>query len=229
VKIFRYVVFKGGLRENKVYIAISLLTMIVIILAIIFSTSQLTKAYIEDEILGEFWSEDIDERVEGSQLFGIDKWVSFTYRNEDDSYPAYVTITSIKMFFMINENDLKVKTIETINKASEQGIVIDKSSELTGQRVTKDKAHRTNYFIYDGNDTSNDVYEKIKIIGECWNCENSGTSIICIGVAQISDKAHGNSENITTYWAEIIGDKIGTFGLGDYKTDNGLIFNVKCH
>lgn len=222
-------VFKGGVRENRVYIAIAILTMTVIILAIIFSTSQLTKAYIEDGILGESWGEDIDERVEGSQLFGIEKWISFTYRNENDSYLAYVTINSIKMFFMMNENDLEEKTIETINKASEQGIVIDKNSEVTGQRVIKDKAHRTNYFIYDGNDTSNEVYEKIKIIGECWNCEKSGTSVICIGVARISDNAHSNSESVTTYWAEIIGDKIGTFGLGDYKTNNGLIFNVKCH
>jgi hypothetical protein len=130
---------------------------------------------------------------------------------------------------MINENDLKEKTIETINKASEQGLVIDKNSEVTGQRTTRDKAHRTNYFIYDGNDTSNEVYEKIKIIGECWNCEHSGTSIICIGVAQISDHSNNKSENVTTYWAEIIGDQFGTFGLGDYKTNTGLIFNVKCH
>lgn len=222
-------VFKGGVKENRVYIAIAILTMAVIILAIIFSTSQLTKAYIEDDFLVESWSEDIDERVERAQLFGIEKWVSFTYRNQNNSYPAYVTVTSIKMFFMMNENDLKDKTIETINKASEQGIVIDKNTEITGQRLIKDGAHRTNYFIYDGNDTSNEPSEKIKIIGECWNCEKSGTSVICIGVARISDNAHGNSESITTYWAEIVGDKIGTFGNGDYKTNNGLIFNVKCH
>jgi len=223
------VVFKGSVKENRVYIAIAIFTMAIIILAIIFSTSQLIKAYIEDEILGEYWSEDIYERVEGSRLFGIEKWISFTYRNQNKSYPAYVTVTSIKMFFMMNENDLKDKTFETINRASDQGIVIDKTTEITGQRLIKDEAHKTNYFIYDGNDTSNEPSEKIKIIGECWNCEKSGTSMICIGIARISDNAHGNSESITTYWAEIVGDKIGTFGNGYYKTNNGLIFNVKCH
>jgi len=223
------VVFKGGIRENRAYIVIAILTITVIILAIIFSSSQLTKAYIEDDILGESWSEDIDERIEGSQLFGIEKWVSYTYRNENDSYPAYVTITSIKLFFMMNENDLKDKTIETINKASLQGIEIDKNSKVTGQRVTRDEAHKTNYFIYDGNDTTNETHERIKLIGECWNCEKSGISIICIGIAWITDNIHGKSDSVTTYWAEIISDKIGTFGLGDYKTNDGLIFNVKCH
>ena len=130
---------------------------------------------------------------------------------------------------MMNEDDLKDKTIETINMASDQGIVIDKNSEVTGQRFTKNNAHRSNYFIYDGNDTSSEVYENIKIIGECWNCEKSGTSVICIGVARISDIAHGNSDSFTSYWAEIVGDSKGTFGTEDYKTNFGLIFNVNCH
>ncbi len=229
MKIFRFVVFKGGIRENRVFIAIAFLTIIVIILAIIFSSNQLTKAYIKDDILGESWSEDIDERVEYSQQFGLEKWVSFTYRNENDSYPAYVTITSIKLFFIMNENELKDKTVETINTASAQGIEIDRNSEVTGQRVTRDNVHKTNYFIYNGNDTSKETHEKIKLIGECWNCEKSGISVICIGVAWTTDNTHGKSNSVTTYWAEIISDKIGTFGLGEYKTNNGLIFNVKCH
>ena len=68
MKIFGFVVFKGGIRENRVYVAIALLTLLVITLAVIFSSSQLTKAYIEDDILGEKWSEDIDERVESAKI-----------------------------------------------------------------------------------------------------------------------------------------------------------------
>lgn len=222
-------VFKGGLRENRVYVAIAIFTIIVIILAIIFSTTQLTQAYISDEILGDSWSEDINERVEGSQLFGIEKWISFTYRNDNESYPAYLTVTSFKMFFMISENDLKVKTIETINKASDQGIEIDKNSIISGQRVTKDDEHKTYYYIYNGNDTSKAPFENIKIIGECWNCEKSGTSIICVGVARITDNEHNNPNINITYWVEIIKDKMGTFDPDVYKGTNGLIFNVMCH
>jgi hypothetical protein len=229
VKILRYVVFKGGIRENKVYIAIAILVILVIILGVIFSTNKLTKAYIPDQILGDLWSEDGDERSEGSQLFGLEKWQSYTYRNNNDTYPAYVTVTSIKTLFIMNENDLKDSTIKTINKASEQGIEIDKSSEVTGQRVTRTEEHKTTFFVYDGNDTSNEKYEKIKIIGEYWNCGTSGTSIICIGVAWITNNTHNNSKIDTIYWVEIISDKMGTFGLGEFIANDGLIFNVKCN
>lgn len=229
MKILRYVVFKGGIRENKVYIAIAILIIIVIILGVIFSTNKLTKAYIEDQILGEFWSEDIHEREADSQFLGLEKWASYTYRTNNDTYPAYVTVTSIKTLFMMNENDLKAETIKTINKASEQGIVIDKTSEISGQRVTRNGEHKTSFLVYDGNDTSNESFEKIKIIGEYWNCGSSGTSIICIGVAWITDNVHNNSEIITTDWAKIVGDQEGTFGQGEYEVIDGLIFNVKCH
>lgn len=229
MKLLRYVVFKGGIRENRVYIAIAILVIIVIILGVIFSTNQLKKAYIPDQILGDFWSEDKDERTAGSQLFGLEKWQSYTYRNNNDTYSAYVTVTSIKTLFMMNENDLKAETIKTINKASDQGIVIDKNPQISGCRATRGGGHKTYYIVYDGNDTSEEPYEKVKIIGEYWNCVSSRTSIICIGVAWITDNIHNNSEIITTEWAKIVGDEEGTFGEGEYKVNNGLIFNVKCH
>jgi hypothetical protein len=47
--------------------------------------------------------------------------------------------------------------------------------------------------VYNGTDNSKNPSEEVKIIGEVWNCATSGTSIICIGVAQITDNAHSNS------------------------------------
>ena len=209
-------VFKGGRRENRIYIFIAIVIITVIILTIFFSTNKITKAFIEDSILGDSWYEDIDERKEESQLWGLENWASFTYKNNNDSYPAYVTITSIKLIFMMNEDDLLDKTEATINKASKQGIYIDIDTRITGKRDIN-KGHKTTYVIYDGNDTVKEPYERIKIIGEAWNCGNSGTSIICIGVAQITDNTNNNSEVNTTYWERIINNQ------------DGLIFNVKCH
>lgn len=208
--------FKGGGRENKIYIVIAIVIIAIIILTVFFSTNKLTKAFIEDSILSDSWSEDIDERKEESQLLGLENWASFTYKNNNDSYPAYVTITSIKLLFMMNEDDLLDKTEVTINKASGQGIFIDVDTRITGEGEIKN-GHKTTYIIYDGNDTSKEPYEKIKIIGETWNCGNSGTSIICIGVAQITDNANNNSEVNTTHWEKIISNQ------------DGLLFNVKCH
>lgn len=214
--------FKGASRENKIYAVIAIFIFVVIILAVFFSSNKLNEAKIEDYILGDSWSEDIVERESGSQLWGLEKSISYTYRNIGNIFPAYVTVTSMKTLFMVNEETLRDQTLNTIRKA--EGIVIDEDSKITGERLLYN-GHKTMYFIYDGNDTSKEPYQKIKIIGETWNCGTSGTSIICIGLAQVTN----NPEINTTHWAKIIGDEEGTFGLGDFKRTDGLIFNVKCH
>lgn len=225
---FGDVAFKGGSRDNKVYAVIAILIIIVLIIAIFFSTNQLTPAIIEDDILGDSWSEDLEERNGSSHFWGLEKWASYTYRNYNDNYPAHVTVTSFKTLFMMNEDELKDRTLETIEQASEQGIIIDEGSMSTGVRALYN-GHKTSYIIYDGNDTSKEPFEKIKIIGESWNCGTSGTSIICIGLAQLTDNAHNNSDLNMVYWQKIIKDKEGVFGLGAYKSDDGLLFNIKCH
>ena len=220
--------FKGGNRENKIYAVIALLIIVIIIVAVFFSSNQLIEAKIDDNILGDIWSEDIGERDGDSQLFGLEKWISYTYKNNDINFPAYITITSIKTIFMMSEDDLKSQTLDTIKEASNRGIVIDEASMYSGTR-TLNNGHTTTYVIYDGNDTSKQPNEIIKIIGESWNCGTSGTSIICIGLAQLTDIAHNKSELNITYWAKIIKDKDGTFDSEEYKGEDGLIFNVKCH
>jgi len=212
---------KGGRRENKAYTIIAIAIIIVIIFAVFFSTNKLKEAVIEGNILGSGWSEDISEKASDSQLLGLEKWVSYTYRNNNSMYPAYITVTSFKNLFMMSEDDLWQKTLDTINLASEQGIIIDQDSKITGNRATKNE-HRTSYIVYDGNNSQG---EMIKIIGETWSCGVSGTSIICIGFAQLSN----NSGTNDGYWARIIRDKEGSFGLGDYQGEDGLLFNVKCH
>ena len=214
-------VLKGDSGEYKIYGIIAIFIIIVIVLAIFFSSNQLTEAYIADNLLDATWSEDINERESDSKLWGLEKWASYTYKNGDSMYPAYVTITSIKTLFMMSEDDLRVQTLNTINQASEQGIFIHEDTIVTGERVLSNE-HKTIYIIYEGNNTLGDT---IKIIGEAWNCKVSGTSIICIGFAQLTN----NSETNTTYWIKIIKDKEGTFGLVDFKGEDGLIFNVKCH
>lgn len=209
-------VFKHGERENRLYIIIAIIIVVVIILTVFFSSNTLTQAIIEDHVLGDSWFEDIDERKQESNLFGLESWASFTYKNNDDSYPAYVTVTSLKLLLMMNEDDLLVRTEDTINKASGKDISIDFYTRTTGERELK-RGHKTTFIIYEGNDTSKTPIERIKIVGETWNCGNSGTSIVCIGVAQITDNENNNSGINTTYWDMIIGNQ------------DGLIYNVKCH
>ena len=209
-------VFKGGEKENRIYIIIAIIILVVIILTVFFSSNTINKAFIEDSILGSSWYENIEERTDKSQLFGLENFASFTYKNNNQTYPAYITVTSIKLIFMMNEDDLLKTTEETLDDASEQGIIIEENSKTSGLRELAN-GHKTTYILYNGTDNSKEPSERIKIIGESWNCGNSGTSIICIGVAQITDNENSHSKVDTTFWDEIIDEK------------NGLISNVRCH
>jgi len=218
---------EGGERETRIYVFIAVFIIVVVIFAVVFSSNQLNNAYIHHGFLGVDWCENIEERDSGSQIFGLEKFSSLTYRI-DGKYPAYLTIMTIKTLVMMSENELRDKTAESIEQALEKGIVVDKATEISGERMLKNE-HNTIYVMYDGNDTSKNPPEKIKIIGEVWSCGASGTSVICIGFAQITDNLHDNSEVNISQWEKIVRDEVGTFGTGSLCGEGGLIYNVICH
>lgn len=218
---------EGDARETKIYVVVALFIIIVVIFAVVFSNNQFTSAYVPDGSLGDEWGEDLGKRDSSSQFFGLEKFSSLTYKI-DGNYPAYLTVITIKTLVMMSENELRDKTMEVIEQAFEDGITVDEDTEVSGERVLKNE-HNTMYVIYDGNDTSKSPSEKIKIIGEVWNCGTSGTSIICIGLAQITDNAHNNSGVNISYWEKIVMDKAGTFGTGGFQGVDGLVYNVICH
>jgi hypothetical protein len=219
------VALKGGLRDNRIYAIIAVFVIIVIILAVLFSGRDLFPARISHDFWGDDWSEDISERTSSSALFGLESSVSFKYVNNNNSFPAYVTVTTMKTFFMMSEEELNERTIETIKKASKENFVINYDTHLTGERVLK-KGHRTMYVTYNASNIVNNISEKTMIIGESWNCGVSGTSVICIGVARVTN----NSKTNTSFWQEIVRDKQGSFGTEEgFIGSNGLIYNVECH
>jgi hypothetical protein len=126
---------------------------------------------------------------------------------------------------MMSESDLLDRTVEAINNANKDGIIIDEKSFFQGKRKIN-AGHESMFVSYTGNDTSKSPYEQIRIIGETWNCVVSGSSVICIGVAQISDNSHNLQGTDLSYWSQIVGDKIGSLG---FENENGLIYNVICH
>jgi len=221
------VVLKRRLGDNKVYAIIAVFIIIVILLTVIISSSDMNHAYISEDYLTDGWSEDIEARENSYEL--LNSWIIFTYLNDDVNYPASITVTTKKTLFMMSESELMDETIKTIKDASGQGITIDDATKISGKRVLINGEHQTRYVVYNGTDNSSGVSENVKVIGETWNCGVSGTSIICIGVAQITDNLHSNNSIVTAHWEKIIRDKEGTFGTGEYIGDDGLLFNVKCH
>ena len=228
-------VFRGERSSNKIYVAIAIFVIIIIIFTFLFGGNQIIESYIESKYLDSNGWYDSGVRPEPNErLFGLEKQVSFKYESEnDDTHPAFLTITTIKTLFTMSEEELLEKTFEIIDKAAEEeNIVLDNRSEYTGWRVLNN-GHKTHYITYNGTDISTNTTEDIVIIGETWNCANSGTSIICIGFAQLTDNASGNTEKNYTHLVEIIGDKEGTFvnrfNSLEFIKNDGLIFNVKCH
>ncbi len=197
------------------YAILAVFVLIVIMVAALFSGRQLTAAYVDDDVLVDGWGENLLERVAEVQFFGLEQWVSFTYE-VDGPYPASLTVTTMKTPVMMSEQELGNQMIETIQNAAEQGIIIDPLSEETGERILNN-THQTIYVMYCGNDTSKTPNEQVRIVGETWNCGISGTSVICIGVAQLSDHAHNATTSNMEQWETIVGD------------EKGLIFNVMCH
>lgn len=228
-------VLRGEKTSNWFYIAIASFIVVIILLTVLFSTNTLFQAYIEDHFLENGWINS-DERPYSEQLLGLEKQSSFKYiidSSFDKNYTAFLTVTSIKTIFMINEEELLDKTIETIfNAANSSNFTIDESSKVIGSRYQKN-GHNTYFVVFNGTQTINDFVEKVKIIGETWNCARSGTSIICIGVSQTTNNKNANSEENFSRWAEIICDEKGTFvdiyESNDFINAEGLIFNVKCH
>lgn len=215
---------EGGVRENKLYIVIALFLVIVVILAVVLSSREIKPAYVPDSFLNDDWSENLDERESVSGLLGLEKWCSLTYRI-DGVYPANLTVATFKPLIMMNEDDLTAKAEETIQDASQQGLVIDNSTKTSGWRILNN-GHKTSYIVYDGNDTSVMPYEKIRVVAEVWNCGNSGTSVICIGVAQVTDYANNVTGFNTSSWEKIVSDKGGLLG---FVGSDGLIYNTVCH
>jgi hypothetical protein len=217
---------EGISGEKRIYLIIAVFLLVIVIFVFIIGSSQFTPAYIPDSFLESVWIESLEDRDSGSQLLGLSKWYSLTYK-VDSEYPAYLTVATFKNLLMINEDELRDKTIETIEeKTLQQGLVIDTATKIVGERVLKNN-HKTMYIIYNGNDTSKDPNEHFKIIGEVWNCGQSGVSIICIGFAQITDFAHNNSVENAFYWQEILRDENGT--IENFIGEDGLIYNVICH
>lgn len=213
-----------GAGETRVYAIVAVFVIIVIILAVIFSGTSFSHAYVDATALTGGWRENPAEREGISQWFG--GWRSITYAF-GGTYPANLTVTTYKTLVLMNEQELQQKTTEAIENAIQQGIVVNNTTMITGERLLQNE-HMTSYVVYDGTDNSKSPAEKIKIIGEVWNCGTAGISVICIGIAQITDNEHNNSVIDTSSWYKIISDIGGTFGIGVKGTD-GLIDNVICH
>ena len=182
----------------------------------------LTNSYIPDKYLQNGWYENLALRNTGVQVFGLEKWSSITYGVEG-KLPAFLTITTYKTLILPDKQHL-LKQIENIilNTFQDQ-IIINKSSKSAGSRILS-QHHKSNFLIYDGVDISDKENRLVKLIGEVWICDSSGSSIICVGIAHVTQS--DGSENFQQ-WSIMVMDPVGS--IDNCTGSDGLIFNIICH
>jgi hypothetical protein len=201
--------------------------LIIIIISQLLSNNDLKVGFIQDNFLNNEWYENLEYREVKSRLFGFEKWVTIRYETIGN-YSNFLTITTINTFFLLDENEMYIKMEEIIDNFFEDGIIINRSSKISGERLLKN-GHRSLYSIFDGFDKSKKYIEKIKVIIEVWNCGIEGNSIICYGYSQITDNKHNNSNINTIYWNKIVGDLSINFENNNFINEDTLIYNVICH
>jgi hypothetical protein len=218
---------EDGSNIKLKYGIISIIIVIIIFFGLFFINNELSVSFIHHDILNDEWYENLDYRDINSQLLGLEKWSSIRYEI-NGNYPSYLTITTIKTLILLDENELHDKIEEVIDSILERGIIIDKSTKISGERFLNN-GHKSIYSIFDGIDNSKKPIEKVKVISEVWNCGIEGNSIICLGYSQITDNIHNNSIINTIYWEKIVGDLSGSLGKEIFLREDALIYNIICH
>jgi hypothetical protein len=203
--------------KKTIWILITLLLFVFILLS---GCVDLICAYVKEPVISDGWNENTALRNTGTQFLGLEKWCSSTYEISG-KYPATLTVTTLKTLVLTDEGEIQKKMRQNIEETFLNNIQLKKN--ISGERILQNN-HKTMYIVYDGLDIKKN--ENMKIIGEIWNCANSGTSVICIGVAYVTNKDISYAEN-TENWQKIVMDPSGT--IDGFLGEEGLIDNIHCH
>lgn len=150
-------------------------------------------------------------------------------------YTASLLVTTLKLFPSPSEAALQDLLEEQVTqRAQAQGIELQ-GDPVRGQRSLQG-GHRTLFFVYTGKiSRAGEVFTTVdataKILGEVWNCPESGTSVAAVALAQVSSvRSLGGipvaTNTDTTNWREVAADPQGAVD-GERGAD-GLVYNVRC-
>ncbi|MEM0467515.1 MAG: hypothetical protein QXX20_08015 [Candidatus Thermoplasmatota archaeon] len=181
---------------------------------------QRVRSYIPNQFLVDGWYENTGLQNTGLQLFGFEQWVSVTYEVHG-RFPALLTITTVKTLLLANEEQLFIKTKQNLEQTFTCAIRILNQTE--GQRFNA-QAHHTYFVVYTGIHLKTN--ESVRIIGEVWNCGVTGSSIICVGIAHLTNANYPQQQNLDQ-WQMLVADPQGT--IDGFNGSTGLIYNVCCH
>jgi len=205
------------IKKRKIIPFISILFLLIILSGCV----NIKCAYIPDEIINNGWYENLSLRNTGLHFLGLEKWCTSLYEIRG-KYPASLSISTLKSLLLTNEDELFNKIQGIIEDNLSDNIKLNHSSRFSGERYLSN-SHQSKYIIYNGIDLTKEL--NVRIIGEVWNCGISGLSVICIGIAYITNKDNFSVE-YTKNWQSIVSDPNGE--IENYFGE-GLIYNINCH
>lgn len=208
-------------------------------------TGTLVPARVPEELLqgsgGNGWEPD-PAHTDGqprSESLGLVQRQTLAYaddaRGGNGGYPASLALTTLKLLPAPSEAQLRDILREQVRERSEASGIRLGAQVVEGARTLGD-GHRTLFFVFDGNVTGTGPLfttrdAASKILGEVWNCPESGTSVAAVGLAQVSTvRSVGGvplpAEQDARNWRELAADPQG--GVDGQRGADGLLYNARC-
>ncbi|MHB8605599.1 MAG: hypothetical protein ACYDCK_10135 [Thermoplasmatota archaeon] len=150
-------------------------------------------------------------------------------------YPGVLYVVTLRAVFTPSPSAVTAKLRDAVSEfASSNNIHLDDSGYSGARHVATGAA--SSFFVYNGSVSSSGSLfttqnAKVKILGEVFPCEATRTSVVAVGLAQITDVRSiggvpvGTNTDLTT-WSEIAGDPDGS--IENLRDVNGLVYNVVC-
>ncbi|MBI4394126.1 MAG: hypothetical protein HY556_10090 [Euryarchaeota archaeon] len=199
-----------------------------------------TVAEVPRELLGANGWQFVQARSDAAPRqanFGLSTIQTKVYQDPgggSNGYPASLSVTTLKGMLLPTEQDLREKVrAAVIAEAEARGIRIG-VQETGGERQLK-SGHPAFFFEYNGTVERSGFFTsssaEAKIMGEVWNCQQSGTSVVSVALAQTTNVTtvggilRQTDENPMN-WRELVSDPAAT--IDGFAGDLGLMWNVEC-
>ncbi|MEM0493184.1 MAG: hypothetical protein QXS02_04430 [Candidatus Thermoplasmatota archaeon] len=214
---------------NRKYTLLALIIIVLGVISIVFvvilNSINIKVAYIPDEKLSHGWYEDTSLRSSSSYILGFEQCRSITYKFNNDSSAILVVIT-VKSLGWLNSKQLEEKIDYFLEyNIKDKNITINESMKKRGERVHPN-GHRAVYILSRGTYQEENITFNVELIGEAWNCDISGTSIICIGYACTTRINDNRVYEDKSRYRAMVADQLASV---DGIRGEGLIVNVACH
>jgi hypothetical protein len=190
---------------------------------------------------GNGWEQDASrsDAQPASESGGLVQRQTLAYRDDarggNGGYPASISLTTLKLTPSPGEAQLRDILRKQVQQSAEQQGIALGDQVREGSRTLAD-GHGSLWFQFTGTVTGDGPLfttedATAKILGEVWNCPESGTSVAAVGLAQTtSTQVVGGipvatNENPTN-WREIAGDPSGS--IDGQRDASALVYNVVC-